>query len=100
MFRAEYVGPEQLHAGIHLTVASETTVAEGEQIIAEVRRRVHEDIAEAAHCVIELDRPSRRNLPNRCPARFRQLNCADAIGSSAPPGRFRPYGPEAWTFPD
>lgn len=55
--RAEYVGPEQIHAGIQLAVAPETTVAEGESIIAEVRRRVHEDIAEAAHCVIELQPP-------------------------------------------
>jgi cation diffusion facilitator family transporter len=70
--RAEYVGPEQLHAGIHLTVASETTVAEGEQIIAEVRRRVHEDITEAAHCVIELEPPkppqSAQPLPGTIPA--------------------------------
>jgi cation diffusion facilitator family transporter len=55
--RAEYVGPEQIHAGIHLAVAPDTTVVEGERIIAEVRRRVHADIAEAAHCVIELEPP-------------------------------------------
>ncbi len=56
--RAEYVGPEQIHAGVHVVVAAETTVAEGERIAAEVRRRVHGDIAEAAHCVIELESPA------------------------------------------
>lgn len=56
--RAEYVGPEQLHAGIRLAVAPDTTVAAGERITAEVRRRVHDGIAEAAHCVVELE-PSR-----------------------------------------
>lgn len=53
--RAEYVGPEQLHAGLRLAVAADTTVAEGEQIIAKVRRRVHDDTSESAYCVIELE---------------------------------------------
>lgn len=56
--QAEYVGPEQLHAGIRLAVTADTTVAAGERIVAEVRRRVHDGIAEAAHCVVELE-PSR-----------------------------------------
>jgi cation diffusion facilitator family transporter len=61
--RAEYVGPEQIHAGIRLSVAPDTTVAAGERIIAEVRRRVHDGIAEAAHCLVELEPSRPREAP-------------------------------------
>lgn len=53
--RAEFVGPEQVHAGLLVQVAPETTVAAGQRIAAEIRRRVHGDIDQSTHCVVELE---------------------------------------------
>lgn len=55
--RAEYLGSEQVHAGMTVEVAPNTTVAEGEQITDAVRRAVHADLSEGAFCVIALAPP-------------------------------------------
>jgi ferrous-iron efflux pump FieF len=52
--RAEYVGPDTVHAGLHIEVAPNITVAESARITAEVRRRVHERTS-PGYCYIETD---------------------------------------------
>lgn len=52
--RAEYVGPDTVHAGMQIEVAPNITVEEGARITAEVRRRVHERIR-PGYCYIEID---------------------------------------------
>jgi ferrous-iron efflux pump FieF len=55
--RAEFVGPDTVHAGLRLEVAPNITVGEGARITAEVRRRVHEQ-TRPGYCYIELDAAS------------------------------------------
>ena len=52
--RAEYVGPDTVHAGMQIEVAPNITVEEGARITAEVRRRVHERVR-PGYCYIEID---------------------------------------------
>lgn len=52
--RAEYVGPETVHAGLRVEVGPGLTVEEGARIAAEVHRRVHED-AHAGYCFIQVE---------------------------------------------
>ncbi len=52
--RAEFVGPDTVHAGLHIEVAPNITVDEGARIAAEVRARVHEQ-TRPGYCFIETD---------------------------------------------
>lgn len=52
--RAEYIGPDVVHAGLHLEVPAEMPVREANKIADEVRRRLH-DGADPGYCVIQID---------------------------------------------
>jgi cation diffusion facilitator family transporter len=52
--RAEYVGPNQLHAGMHLEVQPGLPVEQANRIADAVRRRVH-DATDASYCVIQVE---------------------------------------------
>ena len=52
--RAEYVGPDMVHAGLRIEVAGGLTVAEGARIAAEVDRRVHA-ASPAGYCFIQIE---------------------------------------------
>jgi cation diffusion facilitator family transporter len=52
--RAEYVGPDTVHAGMHLEVTPGTAVDEVDRIAQEVRRRVHDE-ADTGYCVIQVE---------------------------------------------
>ena len=52
--RAEYVGPDAVHAGLHLEVSGQMSLSEANTIAEEVRRRLH-DGADVGYCVIQMD---------------------------------------------
>lgn len=52
--RAEYVGPETVHLGMHLAVRPGTPVEEADQIAAAARGAIHRVVA-GAYCVIHID---------------------------------------------
>ena len=52
--RAEYIGPETVHAGMHIEVASGMTVEEANRIAETVEKRVHEKV-KPGYCVIHVD---------------------------------------------
>jgi divalent metal cation (Fe/Co/Zn/Cd) transporter len=52
--RAEYVGPDIVHAGLHVEVAKGTPIEEADRIAHEVERRVSQDTG-CQHCVIHVD---------------------------------------------
>lgn len=52
--RAEYVGPETVHAGLRIVVDPVLTVTEGARIVDEVHRRVHEG-THAGYCFIQIE---------------------------------------------
>ena len=52
--RAELVGPDTVHVGLHVEVAPGMTVEDSARITAEVRRRVHER-TRSGYCYIETD---------------------------------------------
>jgi len=52
--RAEYVGPNAVHAGLHIEVARGTSIEEADRIAHEVERRVSQDTG-CQHCVIHVD---------------------------------------------
>lgn len=67
--RAEYVGPDVVHAGLHLVVPRGTPVEEAHRIAEAVRARVHEQ-TEGHYCVIQVEpasaaEPDRRDRPPR-----------------------------------
>jgi cation diffusion facilitator family transporter len=51
--RAEYVGPEVIHAGMQVEVSADLTVQEAERIRAEIDRRVHANL-QPGYCVIQM----------------------------------------------
>jgi cation diffusion facilitator family transporter len=51
--RAEYVGPDTVHAGMIVVLAPEVTVREADRIATEVHRSVH-DQAHAGYCFIQV----------------------------------------------
>jgi ferrous-iron efflux pump FieF len=59
--RAEYIGPDTVHAGLRIEVASRLTIGEGARIVESVRQRVHQD-TRAGYCYIEID-PVQRDDP-------------------------------------
>ena len=52
--RAEYIGPEVVHAGMHIEVQRGTPIEEANRISEEVHKRIHTD-TEAGYCVIHVD---------------------------------------------
>jgi cation diffusion facilitator family transporter len=52
--RAEFVGPETVHAGVRIAVGPGLSVAEAAAIAAEVERRVHEG-TQSAHCFVQVE---------------------------------------------
>lgn len=53
-YRAEYVGSDTVHAGLHIEVARGLPIEEADRIAEEVKRRIHEG-ANAGYCVIHVD---------------------------------------------
>lgn len=52
--RAEYVGPEVVHAGLRIEVAPSLSVAEAARIAREIENRVHEG-AQGGYCFIQVE---------------------------------------------
>jgi cation diffusion facilitator family transporter len=52
--RAEYIGPDVVHAGLHIEVARGTPIEEADRIAEEVEQRIH-DGSEAGFCTIHVD---------------------------------------------
>jgi cation diffusion facilitator family transporter len=52
--RAEYVGPDALHVGMHIEVLRGTPIEEADRIAGKVRDRIHE-VIEGRYCVIHVD---------------------------------------------
>lgn len=52
--RAEFVGPQTVHAGIRLAVAADLTVAQAGRIAGEVERRVH-DAPHVGYCFVQIE---------------------------------------------
>lgn len=52
--RAEYIGPETIHAGMHIEVAKGTPIEKAERIADEVMRRIHTE-SEDGYCVIHVE---------------------------------------------
>jgi divalent metal cation (Fe/Co/Zn/Cd) transporter len=57
--RAEYVGPDIVHAGLHLVVAGSLPVEDAHRIAEAVRARVHQE-TEGHYCVIQVEPPAAR----------------------------------------
>jgi cation diffusion facilitator family transporter len=51
---AEYVGPNIVHAGLHIEVAKGTSIEEADRIAEEVKERVSQETG-CQHCVIHVD---------------------------------------------
>jgi cation diffusion facilitator family transporter len=52
--RAEYIGPDTIHVGMHIDVLRGTPIEEADRIAEEVRMRVHKSI-KGGYCVIHMD---------------------------------------------
>lgn len=52
--RAEYIGPDQVHAGMHVVVRRGVPIEEAERIAAEVDQQVHQGM-NTGYCVIQID---------------------------------------------
>ena len=52
--KAEYIGPEKIHAGMHIEVAKGTPVEKAERIADEVMQRIHTQ-NEDGFCVIHVE---------------------------------------------
>lgn len=52
--RAEYIGPDVVHAGLHIEVRRGTAIEEADRIAEEVQKRIHEG-SEAGFCTIHVD---------------------------------------------
>jgi cation diffusion facilitator family transporter len=52
--RAEYVGPETVHVGLHLVVRPDLSVREAHRITETVRQRIHEE-THGHYCVIQIE---------------------------------------------
>jgi divalent metal cation (Fe/Co/Zn/Cd) transporter len=52
--RAEYIGPETVHAGLHIEVQRGLAIEEADRIAEEVQQRVHEGL-DSGYCVIHVD---------------------------------------------
>lgn len=52
--RAEYIGPDTIHAGMHIEVQAGLTIEEANRIAEEVDHRLHQE-ANPGYCVIHVD---------------------------------------------
>ena len=52
--RAEYIGPDTVHVGMHIDVQKGTPIEEADRIAEEVRERVHQSI-KGGYCFIHMD---------------------------------------------
>ena len=52
--RAEYIGPDTVHIGMHIDVQKGTPIEEADRIAEEVRERVHQSV-KGGYCVIHMD---------------------------------------------
>ncbi|MGQ9551640.1 MAG: cation diffusion facilitator family transporter [Candidatus Bathycorpusculaceae bacterium] len=52
--KAEYVGPNVVHAGFHIEVAKGTPIEEADRIAEEVKEKVSRETG-CQHCVIHVD---------------------------------------------
>lgn len=52
--RAEYIGPDTVHAGMHITVRPGLPIEEADKIAEEVRCKVHQG-TDSSYCVIHVD---------------------------------------------
>jgi ferrous-iron efflux pump FieF len=52
--RAEFVGPQTVHAGMRIAVRPELSVADAAGIVREVERRVHAEM-QSAHCFVQVE---------------------------------------------
>jgi ferrous-iron efflux pump FieF len=53
-YRAEFVGSDTVHAGLHIEVARGLPIEEADRIAEEVKRRIHEG-SDTGYCVIHVD---------------------------------------------
>jgi cation diffusion facilitator family transporter len=53
--RAEYVGPEAVHAGLRIEVQPSLPVEEAARIAHEVHRRVHSSTIHSGYCFVQID---------------------------------------------
>jgi cation diffusion facilitator family transporter len=58
--RAEYIGPDTVHVGMHIEVARGMPIEEADRIAEEVRERVHRSV-EGGYCVIHVDAVDRKS---------------------------------------
>jgi len=59
--RAEYVGPNIVHAGLHIEVARGTPIEEADRIAEEAQRKISRETG-CEHCVIHVDPASEETL--------------------------------------
>lgn len=52
--RAEYIGPDTVHVGMHIEVGKGTPIEEADRIAEEVREKVHQ-VVSGRYCVIHVD---------------------------------------------
>ena len=52
--RAEYIGPDIVHAGMHIEVQRGLPIEEADRIAEQVLERLHQD-ADSGYCVIHVD---------------------------------------------
>lgn len=52
--RAEYIGPDTVHAGLHIEVAAGTTIEEADRISHEVEQKIHGELS-TGYCFIHVD---------------------------------------------
>jgi cation diffusion facilitator family transporter len=57
--RAEYIGPETIHAGMHIEVTRGTPIEEADRIAEEVMHRIHTE-SEDSFCVIHVEAKKRK----------------------------------------
>jgi len=57
--RAEYIGPDVVHAGLHIEVQRGTPIEDADRISEEVQKRIHADM-DAGFCVIHVDPATQR----------------------------------------
>jgi cation diffusion facilitator family transporter len=62
--RAEYIGPEAVHAGLTIDVPPELSIAEADRIADEVHRRIHARMG-TCYCVIHVEPTHSGEIPVR-----------------------------------
>jgi cation diffusion facilitator family transporter len=52
--RVEYIGPDTLHAGLHIEVAPGTTIEEANRLSKEVEQKIHSN-SEIGYCYVQAE---------------------------------------------